>query len=64
MGKYVLQVGQRWPLQWSYWAQLPIYWWRIRGWFGLSRAALVGAIAGMTLLGALMIGLLRRGRRN
>ena len=64
MGKYVLQVGQRWPLQWSYWAQLPIYWWRIRGWFGLSRAALVGAVAGMTLLGALMIGLLRRGRRN
>lgn len=64
MGKYVLQVGQRWPLQWSYWAQLPVYWWRIRGWFGLSRAALVGAVAGSVLLGALAIGLLRRGRRD
>lgn len=64
MGKYVLQVGQRWPLQWRYWVQLPIYWWRIRGWFGQSRAVLVGAVAGAVLLGALAIGLLRRGRRD
>lgn len=64
MGKYVLQVGQRWPLHWSYWAQLPIYWWRIRGWFGLSRAALVGAATGIALLSAFVIGLLRRRRRD
>jgi hypothetical protein len=64
MGKYVLQVGQRWPLQWSYWAQLPIYWWRIRGWFGQSRAALIGAVAGVALLSALLIGLLRRTPRD
>jgi hypothetical protein len=64
MGKYALQVGQRWPLQWRYWAQLPIYWWRIRGWFGLSRAVLVGAVAGAMLLSVLAMGLLRRGRRD
>lgn len=64
MGKYVLQVGQRWPLQWGYWAQLPIYWWRIRGWFGLSRGALVGVVAGIALVGALVIRLLRRKRRD
>lgn len=64
MGKYALQVGQRWPLQWSYWVQLPVYWWRIRGWFGLGRAALVGAVAGSALAGALALRLLRRRRRD
>lgn len=50
MGKYVLQVGNRWPMRWTYWAQIPLFWWQIRGWFGLSRAAAyvaVAALAGM-----------------
>jgi hypothetical protein len=64
MGKYVLQVGHRWPLRWTYWAQLPIFWWRIRGWFGLSRIALSAALAGALLLIALLIGSLRRGGRS
>jgi hypothetical protein len=64
MGKYVLQVGQRWPFQWSYWAQIPFYWWRIRGWFGLSRAAMVGAAVGAAMLGAMLAGFLRRRSRN
>jgi hypothetical protein len=38
-GKYLLQVGHQWSWQWGYWAQLPRYWWQIRGWFGLSRRA-------------------------
>ena len=60
MGKYVLQVGHRWPLRWTYWAQLPYFWWRIRGWFGLSRAAMVAAFAGVMLLFTLLISGLRR----
>lgn len=64
MGKYVLQVGHRWPLRWTYWTQLPYYWWRIRGWFGLSRAAMNSAIVGVTLLAAILIGSFRRKRRN
>jgi hypothetical protein len=60
MGKYVLRVGHRWSLHWTYWAQLPYFWWRIRGWFGLSRATMVMAIAGVTLLVALLAAVLRR----
>lgn len=45
MGKYVLQIGHRWPLRWSYWAQIPRFWWQIRGWAGLDRLlAYMGAI--------------------
>lgn len=62
MGKYVLQIGHRWPLQWTYWAQIPYFWWRIRGWFGLSRAAMVGALAGTALLGAMLVSMARRKR--
>lgn len=62
MGKYVLQVGHRWPLRWTYWVQLPYFWWRIRGWFGLSRAAMVAALGGLALLMLLLGALKRRGR--
>ncbi len=48
MGKYVISIGHRWPLRWSYWAQLPLYWWQIRGWFGLSRAAAYYLLAALT----------------
>lgn len=64
MGKYMLQIGHRWPFQWTYWLQIPRYWWQVRGWFGKSRAlAYAGAmlLALMTLLGWLLI---RRGRRR
>ena len=60
MGKYVLQVGQRWPMRWTYWAQVPLYWWRIRGWFGLSRAAAYVAGAGMLATAAATVALLKR----
>ncbi len=54
MGKYALQIGYRWPWSWAYWLQVPLYWWRIRGWFGLSRAAAplaaAGALVGLGLL--------------
>ena len=53
MGKYVLQTGHRWPLRGSYWAQIPLFWWQIRGWFGLSRAA--GWIAATIILLLLLI---------
>jgi len=64
MGKYVLQVGHRWPLHWTYWAQLPYFWWRIRGWFGQSRAAIAAAVAGVLLLLAVLLAGLRRTPRT
>ena len=64
MGKYVLQVGQRWPMRWTYWAQVPLFWWQIRGWFGLSRAAAYGAALGLLGLGALTLGVLGRRRTH
>jgi hypothetical protein len=51
MGKYVLQIGHGWPWRWTYWLQVPRFWWQIRGWFGLSRAAAYWAAAGILLLG-------------
>ncbi|MBK8046818.1 MAG: hypothetical protein IPK16_06650 [Anaerolineales bacterium] len=60
MGKYVLQIGSRWPMRWTYWTQLPIFWWRIRGWFGLSRAAAYVAGAGALVAGIGVLGLINR----
>jgi hypothetical protein len=51
LGKYALQVGYSWPWRWSYWAQIPRYWWQIRGWFGLSRASAYLTCAGILLAG-------------
>lgn len=53
MGKYVLQLGHTWPWRGGYWAQVPFYWWQIRGWFGLSRKAAYVAAGGL-LLAALL----------
>jgi hypothetical protein len=53
MGKYVLQVGTTWSWRGSYWAQLPLFWWLIRGWFGLSRMAAYWTIGALLLIGAL-----------
>jgi hypothetical protein len=64
MGRYVLQIGQGWPLRWSYWLQLPRYWWQIRGWFGLSRAAAYGFLGGLVLGGALLAALARAKRKR
>lgn len=60
MGKYVIQTGHRWPLRWTYWIQLPFYWWRIRGWFGQSRAAAYAFAAGGLLATLLAVLFLRR----
>lgn len=62
MGKYVLQVGHRWPLAWTYWVQLPRFWWQIRGWFGLSRAAAYLSVTGLLLL-AMLIGIIVKRRK-
>lgn len=60
MGKYALQVGNSWSWQWTYWLQLPRYWWQIRGWFGHSRAAAYAVLAGLLLLTGIGYALLRR----
>jgi len=54
MGKYVLQVGANWPWKWTYWAQLPLFWWLIRGWFGLSRVAVYWTVGALLLAGILL----------
>lgn len=59
LGKYVLQAGARWSLRWQYWAQLPRFWWQIRGWFGLSRMGAAVSAAGLLLLTLLLFTLLR-----
>lgn len=63
MGKYTIQIGSRWPLRWSYWLQIPRYWWQIRGWFGHSRALAYGLMAGTVLVGLLTF-LFTRSRRK
>lgn len=62
MGKYTLQIGYTWPMHAFYWLQLPRYWWQIRGWFGMSRAAVfaVGAALGGLLVGGLLLALWQR----
>lgn len=47
IGKYVLQTGHAWPMRLSYWLQIPLIWWRIRGWFGRSRSAALVIAAGI-----------------
>jgi hypothetical protein len=61
MGKYALHVGQRWPWSWRYWLGVPGYWWKIRGWFGMSRMAAYVAM-GVLLVMLLLVGASRRGR--
>ncbi|MCB0045053.1 MAG: hypothetical protein KDD92_06475 [Caldilineaceae bacterium] len=60
IGKYVLQIGHRRPWRWSYWSRLPQFWWQIRGWFGMSRAAAYAAAGGIALTGWLCWRALRR----
>lgn len=65
MGKYVLQTGHRWPMRWTYWAQLPLFWWKIRGWFGASRSAAYAGAIGLVLAVAAVATLARmRSRRR
>jgi hypothetical protein len=52
MGKYVLQIGHKWPTRVGYWLALPTYWWKIRGWFGVSRDAVWYAAAAVLALAA------------
>ena len=60
MGKYVIQTGHRWPMHPTYWASIPLFWWQIRGWFGLNRSGAVGAVAGVALVGLITAWLLKR----
>jgi len=60
MGKYVLQIGHRQAWRWSYWMQAPRFWWRIRGWYGQSRAAAYVAGAGVLTAGFVAWRLSRR----
>jgi len=60
MGKYALLLGNRWPLSWAYWVQLPRFWWQIRGWFGLSRAAAYAGAAALLVAGAVAAARIRR----
>lgn len=64
MGKYVLQTGTQWPWQGSYWLQLPLFWWLIRGWFGLSRMAAYWIVGALLLLGAICLRLFWRTKRT
>lgn len=64
MGKYVLQTGTNWPWQGSYWVQLPIYWWLIRGWFGLSRMAAYWIVGAILLIGVILWRLFWRTHRT
>lgn len=54
MGKYVLHVGTEWSWSVGYWLASLGIWWRIRGWFGLSRRALYLA-AVFLLMAALLV---------
>jgi hypothetical protein len=63
MGKYALRIGHTWPWSWLYWLQVPLFWWQVRGWFGLSRAVayvMVGILIGSF---GLLWGIRRRKRR-
>ena len=60
MGKYALHVGHQWPWGWRYWLGVPSYWWRIRGWFGYSRAAAYGVVLALLIVAWLAGSLLRR----
>lgn len=60
VGKYVLQTGQNWVFAPVYWAQLPLFWWQMRGWFGLSRMAGYVAAAAVLALGGTFLNRMRR----
>lgn len=60
MGKYALQVGHSWPLSSLYWLRVPVFWWQIRGWYGLSRAVAIGGVVGLAAVMALAWALFRR----
>jgi hypothetical protein len=63
MGKYALHVGYRWPWSWRYWLGVPGYWWKIRGWFGLSRMAAY-ALVGILLVTILLARFVMRSVRS
>lgn len=63
-GKYVLQVGYAWPWRWTYWAQVPRFWWQIRGWFGLSRWAAYAAAIGAVGVALIIRSVIRRRKRR
>jgi hypothetical protein len=63
MGKYAMQIGHQWPLHWAYWLRTPLFWWRIRGWYGLSRASAYFAAAALVASSVTVLGMTRRVRR-
>jgi hypothetical protein len=47
MGKFALLIGSQWHLDWLYWLQTPLYWWKIRSWFGLGHRPAYIALAAL-----------------
>lgn len=64
MGKYALQIGHQLPFSWGYWLRTPLFWWRIRGWYGLSRAKAYVAAAIVLGIFTAAIKLVARRRRT
>ncbi len=64
MGKYVLQIGRTWSWRWTYWAQIPRFWWQIRGWFGLDRSAAYGIAAGALVAGGVGMAMMKKQTGN
>lgn len=64
LGKYVLQVGTNWPWKWTYWLQLPLFWWLIRGWFGLSRIVAYWVVGALLLIGTILLRIFRHIKRT
>jgi hypothetical protein len=63
LGKFAVSIGSQWPLDWWYWLQMPLYWWKIRAWFGLGHRPAYLALAAMASTYALAR-LMRRGRKQ
>ncbi len=55
MGKYGIQIGHVPVHDWGQWLLAPWIWWRVRGWFGLSRTAAYVALAVLLLVALLAL---------
>lgn len=63
LGKYAMQIGTRPNPAAGYWAQFPLAWWQVRGWFGVSRVAAVYAAGAVVAVAATLSLLFRKVKR-